>query len=117
MGSEFVPAQVFCLAEYLCDEMLARKWTTEDVAIRMGNGRDLARDLLCLDLIVAVPDKNLLIGDEMIEGLSNAFGISQTFFRKIDEQWRNATPEQRSSFKAPEKIFGSHRYVRGDDAQ
>ena len=99
------PAEVFCLAEHLYDEMKARGWTTESVAVRMGTRNGAAMDLFCLDLVMAVQDDGLIIDAEMFEGLARAFGVSAEFFRSLHEAWLSH-PDRRSAFECPEDIFG-----------
>lgn len=99
------PADVFCLAEHLCEEMQARGWRTEDVAARMGTPSGAAMDLFCLDLVMAVQDDGLIIDEEFFGGLARAFDVSAEFFRNLHEGWKRH-PDRRSPFKCPEEIFG-----------
>lgn len=99
------PAEVFHLAEYLYDEMVARGWKTENAAVRMGTSRGAAMDLFCLDLLMAVHDENLIIDDEMFEGLGRAFDVSAQYFRNLHAGWL-AHPDRRSPFDVPDEIFG-----------
>jgi len=101
-----MPAQVFCLAELLSDEMLERGWTTEDVVRQMSTGRNLAVDLCCIDMLMCVQDDNLLIDAETFDGLTRAFGVDPQFFRNIDAAWRAAPKERRADFDPPEQLFG-----------
>ena len=104
---ERAPAEVFSLAEMLCDEMTARGWTTDDVALRMG-GRTadaIARDVLVVALLISVQKDGLLIGDGTFAGLARAFDVSEEYLRNIDAGWRR-WPDRRSPFEAPEALFG-----------
>jgi hypothetical protein len=104
--TERIPAEVFCLAELLSDEMIARGWTTDDVAARMGGDEEqFTRDLLALNLIMCVHKDSLLIGDRLFDALTRAFDVDQMFFRNIDAEWRKH-PDRRSPFSPPEAIFG-----------
>jgi hypothetical protein len=96
------PAQVFSLSEYLCEEILARDWTTDDVAVRMGG--DPAIDLFVVDTIISVPEEQLIINDDTFKGLARAFGVSEEFFRNIHAEW-NRWPDRRSPFNAPDAVF------------
>ena len=106
-GVERVPAEVFPLAEYISDELVARGWTTADAAIRMGGATEhqIAIDLLCLDLLMCVHKDNLLVGDRLFAGLSKAFGVSEQYFRAVDDTWRRH-PDRRLPFEPPDAIFG-----------
>ena len=100
------PAQVFHIAEFLCEEIFARGWTTVDVAARMNTARGPARDLFIIDLLLSVHDDGLLLDDETCDGLGRAFGVSSAFLRNLDTLWRE-WPDRRSAFTPPESVFGT----------
>lgn len=83
MTAERRPAEVFRLAEYLCDELVARDWKTADCARRFDNGCSQAFNLLMLNVLMLghteTPAPYLLI-----YGLSHALGVSQEFFRALE---------------------------------
>lgn len=107
MTTERIPAEVFCLAELLSDEMEARGWTTEDIALRMGGTvEDFAKNLLSIDLLMCVQKDKLLVGDRMFDALTAVFDVDPDYFRNLDAVWRKAPPERRSPFKPPDSIFG-----------
>lgn len=104
--SERIPAQVFCLAELLSDELVERGWTTDDVALRMGGDENqFIRDLLGINLIMCVHRDGLLIGDHLFDGLTKVFDVDPMFFRNIDTAWRKH-PDRRTPFEPPDSIFG-----------
>lgn len=104
--TDFVPAEVFPLAEFLSDEILARGWTTTDVALRMGGtDEEIARNLLVVDLVMCVHRDGLLMSDKTFADLARAFEIEEHVLRSLDEAWRK-WPDQRSEFTPPEAIFG-----------
>jgi hypothetical protein len=105
--SDRIPAEVFPLAEFIADELIARGWKTEDAAIRMGGTTDLeiAKDLLALDLLMCAHSDNLLVGDRMFAGLAKAFDVSEECFRNLDRTWRD-NPSRRSEWTCPENLFG-----------
>lgn len=102
---ERTPAQVFCLAEYLYEEMVARGWNTDQVAIRMQTPAGAAMDLFCLDILLAVQDDGLIIDDEMFQGLGRAFEIDVQYLRNLHQVWLER-PDSRSPFEVPDEIFG-----------
>ena len=104
------PAEVFCLAEYLCEEMQARGWNTEDVAVRMGTPGGVAMGTFRMDIIMAVQDDGLIIEDEIFDGLARAFSVSPEFFRNLHDQWKRY-PDRRSAFECPEEIFSRTAWV------
>lgn len=79
-------AETFPTGEFIQDELDARGWTTDDLAVRMGG--DAAMNKLTVDLLIHVPDKNMILDTETAEGLSRAFGVSAQFFLNIDATWR-----------------------------
>lgn len=103
--SEIEPAEVFCLAEFLCDEMIARGWTTDDVGTRMNTLRGPYMNIAVVDLLMAVQKDGLLIDDETFAGLASAFDVSETCLRNLDATWRK-WPDRRSPFSPPESIYG-----------
>ena len=104
---ELEPAEVFPLAEYLCDEMDARGWGTADVAVRMPG--DAAMNQMKVDLVLTVVDRGLIVDDETFDGLALAFGVSRGFFRHLDAVWRQ-WPDRRAEFSAPERLFEPRLY-------
>lgn len=103
---ERAPAVVYPLAEFIADEMLARGWTTRDVAVRMGwkTKEEFGIDCLALDFLLAVQDDGLVIGDEQFRKLSRAFDVSEEFFRNLHADWQK-WPERRGIFVCPEEIL------------
>jgi hypothetical protein len=79
---ERIPAQVFPLAEYLCDELVARDWHTADCARRFDNGLSQAVNLLALNLLML--GANIPAPDHVIEGLANALSVSKAFLRSLE---------------------------------
>ena len=99
------PAEVFSLAEYLAEEMQARGWYTEDVAVRMGTKRGAAMDLFYLDTVMCIPNEKVLLEDDFFEALGRAFDASPSFFKTLHETW-NKYPDRQSKFEVPERLFG-----------
>jgi len=100
-----VPAEVFSLAEYLAEEMEARGWKTDDVAIGMKTSRGPVRDTLIVDVILAVSGQRpMTIDDETFAGLARAFGVSEEMFRNLDRAWREH-PDRQSKFECPDALF------------
>ena len=100
------PAEVYPLADFLCDELQARGWTTSDLAGRMDNGRDYPRNKVIADLLMAVQKDGLLIDDDTFEGIATALDISAEMLRNLDATWRK-WPDRRADFQCPESIFGA----------
>jgi hypothetical protein len=103
MLPDYDPAAVSPLAEYLCDEMQARGWTTDDAGSRMGG--DISLNILMVSLIISVQDDRLIIDDKTFDGLATAFDVDPDLFRNLDAAWRRH-PDRRTSFTPPESVFG-----------
>jgi len=106
MIAEHIPAEVFSLAEFLAEEIEARGWQTQDVAIRMGetDAEEIGKDLLILDVYMVCFDRGATLTG-MFDKLSRAFDVSADYLRNIEEGWLKY-PDRRSPFKCPEKLFG-----------
>jgi plasmid maintenance system antidote protein VapI len=83
--SERVPAEVFHVMEFVYEELQARGWALEGLAVRMGG--DPSRFLLALEFL-DLREPDMLIGDEVAAGLAQAFGTSKSLWLKLDETWR-----------------------------
>ncbi len=97
------PVEVYCLAEFLCDKMQERGWTTQDVARRMG-GSNPVKTLSTVELVLASQNDKLIIDDDTFAGLARAFGFNETLLRNLDESWR-AWPDRRVRFTPPDSII------------
>ncbi len=85
------PAEVFPPGEFIQEELDARGWTTADLAARMGG--DAGINKLTVDLLILVPSKNMLLGEETAHGLAKAFGVSSQFFLNIDAAWQKGATD------------------------
>jgi len=105
--TDIEPAEVFPLASYLWEEMEARGWTTDDVAMRMpaANGYEAGINLLTVMMVLAVQRDGCLIGDELFAKLAAAFDVSEDLFRNLDATWRK-WPDRRAPFDCPDKAYG-----------
>ena len=105
VANDFEPAEVFSLAEYLSDELIARGWKTEDAAVRMRTKHGAAHDLFFLDIVICVPDEKLMIDDDGFAGLARAFGVNAQFLKNLHDLWMRY-PDRRSPFEVPDSLFG-----------
>lgn len=81
-------AEAFPTGVFIQEEMDARGWSEEDVALRMGGRREFDYNLLCLGLMLHVHDKRLILDLETAEGLGRAFDVSPELFLNLDAAWR-----------------------------
>lgn len=99
------PVEVFSLAEFLCDEMDARHWTTDDVAARMDDDAKVFENAMVIGLLISVVDPEMTIEDEIFRNLARAFSVSEGLFRNLDAAWRK-WPDRVAPFAAPSHLFG-----------
>lgn len=93
---------------FLKEEMLARKWTAEDVAEKMGGVSHKERIIdglvvmaICGEIILQ-DDADQEIGEETAAKLGKAFGTSAEFWLNLDRAWREpATTRHRYLEDAP----------------
>ena len=98
------PAEVFCLAEYLAEEMKTRGWTASDLARRLPDSRSLAQRRLEVGFLLSVQSDNMLIGETEFDELAAAFSVSKVLFRGMHAAWLK-WPDRRSPFTCPEELL------------
>lgn len=77
----------FHVGEFIEDELKARGWTAGTLAALMG-GENPGIDQLCIEMVMAVRDPNMLPGDDLLRRASEAFGVHPDFLGNIDRLWR-----------------------------
>lgn len=88
--SEFVPAQVFHVAEYLQGELEARGWTLSELKERSG-----ADEAGCLALdFLELRDPRLVLDADTAGLIATAFGSSAELWMRLDETWRKHPDRQ-----------------------
>jgi len=106
MTEKTTPAEVYPLAEFICDEMAARGWTAGDVVRRMKANPSFV-DYCAFDMFLVIHRENLILDEELFTGLSQAFGVSARFFRAIHDTWL-AHPKARVAFVPPEDLLSGY---------
>lgn len=84
------PAECFPPGEFIRDELEARGWTEEDLAIRMGSEEEYPKNLLTVQLIIEVPEykgRASRMGEGVAESLAKAFGTSVELWVNIENSW------------------------------
>lgn len=73
---------------FLAEELEARGWSSRDLALRMGG--DAAVNELCVDMMIAVHDPNLLVDAETSAQIGRALDVSEEFFLNLDRLYRRS---------------------------
>lgn len=80
-------------SEFVLEELEARGWSLDRLAVEMGGNVPLNR--LALDVWIAVQEPNCRLGD-MADQFGVAFGVSPELFTNLESAWRasveDATP-------------------------
>lgn len=74
-------------SEFIREEMEARGWSMDMLAMRMSPEFGITR--LSLDMYFAIgpTEPNLRIGEKSARGLARAFGVSPDYFLNIEAAW------------------------------
>lgn len=82
------PAEAFHPSEFIAEELEARGWSQDYLAVRMGG--DPAINLLTLDMyrIVGPKDPRMRLGEATAAALGQAFGVSPQLFLNLEDAWR-----------------------------
>lgn len=79
-------------SEFIAEELMARGWSADDLALRMSDGtdRDFGLCRVALDFYdqIGPGEPKMLIGDITSAKLGKAFDVSPGFFLALEEQWR-----------------------------
>jgi len=75
---------------FIKEEMAARGWTLDMLAMRMGPEFGVHRLALDCYFEIGPTAPNMMIGEESAKALGRAFGIEPQVFINLCEQWRAA---------------------------
>lgn len=88
-GDKRIPAETFPVQDYVREELEARNWSLDDLALRMGPQEEFGINRLVVGLLMEMePQKGLLIGYDGARSLAKAFGTSEEFWVNLDRQWQ-----------------------------
>ena len=73
---------------YINEEVEARRWTSQDLAERMGGNLD--ETTLAVDMLIHLPEPKLLLTQDMADRLGSALSVSPDFFINLDRMWRDS---------------------------
>lgn len=93
-------------AEFICDELVHRGWTTTRL---VGVAGGTSMDVLALDLYICVPDVDCRVGD-LAEVLGRGFDVSPDLFRNLERAWLESS-NRVQDFEPPEQVFASHDLI------
>ncbi len=84
------PSETWHPSEFIREELKARGWTMDVLAVRMGG--DFGSNRLSLDLYFEVGPNapNLMLGPETAEQLGKAFRTSADYWRNLHIAWRRS---------------------------
>jgi hypothetical protein len=95
VSEQHISAEVFPVWEFINDELHARKWSKERLAVEMGGDSD--KNLFALDFLQHCPlDEGILLGEHTARQLAKAFGTSS-------ELWLNLDKSAKAAIKAGRK--------------
>ena len=80
-------AETFPPGEFIREELEARGWTQDDLALRLEwENYEVAR--LAVAFLVDAPVKGMIMGAPMSADLGRVFGVSPEFFLNLDRSWQ-----------------------------
>lgn len=85
-------AETFHVIDFIREEMDERDWSIWTLVRRMSDDQSdeaLGRIKLALELL-ELREPDMLIGEEIAEGLARAFGTGQEIWLNLDKTWRDA---------------------------
>lgn len=98
-------------SEFLLEELEARGWSLDRLAIEMGGDAPLNR--LALDFWLAVQEPNCRLG-EMSDQFAKAFGVSSDLFRNLEAAWLASLPQAVAEADASPKEPSEPTPAEGD---
>lgn len=83
------PAESFHLSTILQDELEARGWTLGVLAWRMGPESEYRINRLTLDLQWSVHDVDCFVGNNTLQKIAKALGVSFEYLSNLQTSWRD----------------------------
>jgi len=79
-------------SEFIAEELIARGWSADDLALRMSDGTDhdfgVCRVALDFYDEIGPGEPKMYMGDITGGKLGKAFGVSPGYFLALEEKWR-----------------------------
>lgn len=90
-------AEAFHPSQYIRDELEARGWSLDDLALRMGG--DFGVNRLALDFYFELgpTEPDMRIGLQSAAQLGIAFSVSPALFLNLEKAWLASSPRQEAS--------------------
>lgn len=82
-----IPAEFIHPSELIREEMDARGWDMDMLAMRMSPEFGITRLTLDMYFEVGPTDPNMRIGGQTAEGLARAFDVSAEYFLNLETAW------------------------------
>jgi hypothetical protein len=92
-----LPLQADHPSWYIKEELDARGWTLNDLALRMKGDFDVNRLALDFYLEVGPTAPNMRIGKETAYRLGIAFNVSPDYFLNLETAWRKRQPDTKAT--------------------
>jgi plasmid maintenance system antidote protein VapI len=89
--SSRTPLVVIHPSAIIQEELDARGWSRDRLAVKMGGDAGLNRLALDMYFEVGPSHTDLLLGDEEAAQLARAFGVSAELFLNLQRQWLEAS--------------------------
>ena len=81
------PAEVSHPSEFIKDELAARGWSLDDLAVRMGGDFGFNRLILDLYMFVGPNEPGVRMGIDGAAQLALAFDVTSSYFLNLEEMW------------------------------
>lgn len=95
------PAKVFHVMDFVNDELEARGWNLDVLAVRMGG--DASRNLLALQILDNVREPGVLLGEESAAAIGNAFGTGAKLWLNLDDTWQRYAKTRSAALAATQE--------------
>jgi hypothetical protein len=76
---------------FINEELAERGWSLRDMVFRMrrfDSENDWGRELLAMEMYMAVHDPRIILDQQQADGLGTAFDVSPQFFLNLHDSWR-----------------------------
>ena len=83
-------------SEFIQDELDARGWDRDELAIRMGGNFAETRAGLEFYMEIGATTPQMFMGEDTARQLANAFGTSYRLWLNLERAWRSAPGQEKA---------------------